>query len=666
MITRSLIAFGFVLLFLMSMIKPSLAVGDVPDPEFPTSPIEKETEDPDNYGLNIPNQQFPDLRGTSGDQAASTISAELDAAGVSWIRTDATLSSYRAYFENTFSGCPGGLFVCNTNKLPSHNMLLSVNHLTVDYAPAFCNGFDDINWSPFSTHSQVFDLEDWGNVVDCVSTVFADKVDAYEIWNEPTIEDFQGGFQNGTAANYYQMLAIANEKIRENDPDAIIIGLGGLLPYYGGEDGEERIQNDKDFSNALLASDAAELVDAISLHAYDWGYYGMETMDKIYENTKYYKDSWDKPVWITESGHRNDDEFGTQSGFLQYGYSTLLHAGAEKIFWFALYDHTVNNPELSGEFGVVGRPVQQYMADYIETPKSGLLRIETTPSISATMSVELVSNPAVHYESQWGIDWDRLQAGTYKVTFEHPGGYFQDGKAIVIPGEYEFTVDPMRITNIQADFKTGQVREDIIWDDLGDSIEYSTGLLRVETNPTAEATINIRSLDDPNSEFERLWGVDWETLNSGSYEISFSYPYSTINGRAVVIPPDKTITIEKGKTTTLLVDLTTGQALADAHFPSESAVFPSGRIRVETVVSYPATITIQSQSNSSIQFVRSWGVDWERLEEGDYNISITPPSPPTGSFTTTYTGTFSIDPQEITEIVIAATNGAVTTSYYPE
>ena len=661
---KCILVLSFIFLFFLSWVNTASAIGNVPDPEFPITPIESDTEDSENYGLNIPNQQFPDLRGSSGDVAASTLSAELDEAGVEWIRTDATPSIHRAYFDNAYF-CGPFTPVCDVNKLPNNKVLLSINHLSIDYAPYICSMYG-IGWAPLSNKSQSFNLEDWRKVVECISTEFADEIDAYEIWNEPTISDFQGGFQNGTAANYYQMLEVANDEIRDNDPTAIIVGLGGLLPYYGGIDGNERIQNDINFSNALLASDAADLVDAISLHAYDWGYYGLETIEKIYENTKQYKESWNKPVWITEAGHRADDTYGSQSGFLQYGYSALHNAGVEKIFWFALYDHEEANAELSGQFGIYGRPVQEYMDDYIQTPKTGLLRIETTPPISATMSVELVSNPSVHYESQWGIDWDRIQSGTYKVTFQHPGGYFQDGKEIIIPGEFEFTIDPMRITNIQADFKTGQVREDKIWDDLGDNVAYSTGLIRIETNPTAEATINIRSLDNPNAEFEREWGVDWETLNSGDYEVSFSYPYSTINGKSVVLPPTRTITIEKGKTTTILADLTTGQALVDTHLSNQSPVFPSGRIRVQTNIAYPATITIQSQANSFIQFIRSWGVDWERLEEGNYNISITPPNPPTGSFTTTYNGTFSIDPQQITDITIAATNGAVITSYYPE
>ena len=63
--------------------------------------------------------------------------------------------------------------------------------------------------------------------VDFVSKSFAGKVRAYEIWNEPDIKYFNT--KDATAADYTEMLKAAYETIKQNDPDAAV--LGGAIAF---------------------------------------------------------------------------------------------------------------------------------------------------------------------------------------------------------------------------------------------------------------------------------------------------------------------------------------------------------------------------------------------------------------------------------------------------
>jgi hypothetical protein len=83
------------------------------------------------------------------------------------------------------------------------------------------------------------------------------------------------------------------------------------------------------------------------------------------------------------------------------------------------------------------------------------------------------------------------------------------------------------------------------------------GLLRVQTNPAAEATITVTN-SRGQVVAQKTWSIDWASMTEGQYTISYTYPYSTINGLPVKIPPPSQVSIYSTKTTTVVADLTAG------------------------------------------------------------------------------------------------------------
>ena len=72
-----------------------------------------------------------------------------------------------------------------------------------------------------------FTLDQWSSAVSTNVSKYASSVDAWEIWNEPA--STQEGWQ--LQPDYFLMVKIASPIIRQNDPTAKIVLLGGLQLY---------------------------------------------------------------------------------------------------------------------------------------------------------------------------------------------------------------------------------------------------------------------------------------------------------------------------------------------------------------------------------------------------------------------------------------------------
>jgi len=679
---RLLVSSYLLVLFILVSISAKSTFAQVLAPSFPPTPEITSAESPFNYGIAVTNLQMPDGRGDEGTVALNVFKSDLSFAGVNWIRADVTPRLGYSYFQNQVVCVPTGGPVCmqtfiDVDKLEGYKVLGVIDHLTVNYAQSIC-GSGIIPWTPDFTgngRAETFSLEDWELVVDCVSEKFAGKIEAYEIWNEPLEPVFQMGYQNGSPENYFQMLKSAYEIIKVNDPNATVVGLGGLMAFHNGRDtdGDEVIditggylmQESRDFSDELILLGGVNYTDVISVHGYDWGWTSKDRLDNFESNINYYKDSWNKSVWVTEAGFKADSPDGRQTDFLQYAYSSFLNSGASKIFWFAWKDFSDPNLELAGAYGIVGRPVHQYMSDFIATSKSGLLKVSTQPAVDATIIVEKENNESINFQRQWGIDWERLQVGQYKVkvVYNEPS---INGKTTVVPSPLDISIDSSKTTHVIIDLTTGQTRTDKIWEDRGENEEFESGLLRVETNPAAGLDINVSSISDSASNFNRQWGVDWDEINVGDYEISFDYPHSTINGKRVVLPISRIIRVEDDMTTNLMVDATTGQVHTSVNDPSVGPTYNSGRLRVATNPPSQVEINVSPNLYPLVSFSRFWGVDWEMLEAGSYSVIITPQNPPLGLFINPVSQTASVSPQQITQLEIDSYTGQITTSYYPE
>lgn len=227
----------------------------------PTHCLDDSRPDPHlGYGINVRNLSELD-----------TLAAPL---GVGWIR-----------LWDEYSGLP-------TTTLP-YNVLYNIN----------CRPY-------------IGDMNAWGNAIAAVAQAGKDKVNAYEICNEPNVY----GFWNSSPpdpARFSEMLCIANAQIKAVDPDAIVIS-GGLAPVgriegtYNSWAGHNFFTMDeRTYLKAMLDSGAGACMDGFGYHPYGFAYTpetnpdavsngfvfrGAEKMHDILVT----KGHADIPIWATE------------------------------------------------------------------------------------------------------------------------------------------------------------------------------------------------------------------------------------------------------------------------------------------------------------------------------------------------------------------------------
>jgi hypothetical protein len=193
-----------------------------------------------------------------------------------------------------------------------------------------------------------FTLEEWRSAVSSNVSKYAAYVDAWEIWNEPTSQN--PGWKLQT--DYYLMVEVASPIIRQYDPTAKIVLLGGLQLYTGGNTVPVNI--DKDFARNLSACNLTSYGDAISVHAYPWS--GQVT-PSLWENYAASIDDYRQifsnsslDIWVTETGQNLADCGGNQQLQAQYLADSLgfFSGRVSHVFWYALHDEAS-----AGDFGLV-------------------------------------------------------------------------------------------------------------------------------------------------------------------------------------------------------------------------------------------------------------------------------------------------------------------------
>ena len=122
-------------------------------------------------------------------------------------------------------------------KIPAHVMAKS----KIVPNPVRCGAWDGVE--P--------DMASWKRYVDQVTKRYRGRISAYEITNEPNICI--------TGRAYSRYLIAAAERIRKNDPRALIVG-GGVTTDYNGESDQ--------FLREICESGAIQLCDALSFHPY--------------------------------------------------------------------------------------------------------------------------------------------------------------------------------------------------------------------------------------------------------------------------------------------------------------------------------------------------------------------------------------------------------------
>ena len=151
----------------------------------------------------------------------------------------------------------------------------------------------------------------------------------YEIWNEPNVI-----FWKGSNKQFFTLSAAAAKKIRETEPEAVI--LAGST-----------FRVSKRFTRGMFNSGAMEYADAFSVHPYA---FTPKATIRQYNKLKSLlgEFEFDKPVWITEVGYFTGPRpfFGTKryAGYIVKTLSSLSARAGEirSIIWYELMND--NNP----------------------------------------------------------------------------------------------------------------------------------------------------------------------------------------------------------------------------------------------------------------------------------------------------------------------------------
>jgi LysM repeat protein len=88
----------------------------------------------------------------------------------------------------------------------------------VDFQPAWARG-DGANNGPPDNYA------DYGDLLYAMASRYSGRIQAYEVWNEPNLAR-EWGDQPPNAAEYVALLRVAYRRIKEADPNAVVISAG--------------------------------------------------------------------------------------------------------------------------------------------------------------------------------------------------------------------------------------------------------------------------------------------------------------------------------------------------------------------------------------------------------------------------------------------------------
>jgi hypothetical protein len=174
------------------------------------------------------------------------------------------------------------------------------------------------------TSAEPRNLEDWRTFVRTVVSRYKGRIQAYEIWNEPNLDDFWSGSTD-------QMLALTKEAsdiIHSVDPQAIVVspaptthvGISWLVEF--------------------LKKGGGQFVDVIGYHFYVTPSLPEDLVPVIQRVRQVISESGsgNKPLWNTEMGWLAPARFDSEevaAGFLARAFILGWAAGVQRFYWYA-------------------------------------------------------------------------------------------------------------------------------------------------------------------------------------------------------------------------------------------------------------------------------------------------------------------------------------------
>ena len=159
----------------------------------------------------------------------------------------------------------------------------------------------------------------------------------YDLWNEPD----HGGFWQGNTKDYLEFMRVAHEAIKHVQPEATVLsgGIASLHPSRASSRNPDMAR--RFFSEGHVS------YDALSLHEhgpFDNLADGLDVRLAEYRG----KNSGDKPLWFTETGHNGNGRKKAVVLVQKFVY-VRMHA-AKGLVWFAMY-----SPGQGGAYNIIDK-----------------------------------------------------------------------------------------------------------------------------------------------------------------------------------------------------------------------------------------------------------------------------------------------------------------------
>ncbi len=127
-----------------------------------------------------------------------------------------------------------------------------------------------LGWMPMYATMAPADMNDWGNFITALVKHYRDRVDKYELWNEPHIKGFSV-FWNDTPEKFVEIMKVGSAAVRANQPEAEI-WIGGMgqryLPFY----------------ESIVKLGVRQYYDVMPLHGRDYNPESFREIDRRYQS----------------------------------------------------------------------------------------------------------------------------------------------------------------------------------------------------------------------------------------------------------------------------------------------------------------------------------------------------------------------------------------------
>lgn len=184
-------------------------------------------------------------------------------------------------------------------------------------------------WLGEGSNSLPTDIEEWNKFVWMVSSRYAGKIQAYEIWNEPQLADFMYPYNRKTIRTLVNMTKRAYRTIKANDKNALVVSASVLPRVSSG--GMKRANR-----YLKVLKKQGWPVDVVSCHIYPEIGLGSQQWNTYFKDVKNSVIGLGGPglVWVTETNYNLLGKKLDPIISERYVRETYRYAGKSPVFWY--------------------------------------------------------------------------------------------------------------------------------------------------------------------------------------------------------------------------------------------------------------------------------------------------------------------------------------------